>query len=306
MSLLICIPNRKIDKLVTLFEQQLGTEQVQVWPNISRPEAVRVVLGWLPPDNLWQQLPNLELVSSFGAGVDGLNLASIPQQVQVTRIVDSQLATDMAEYVLTHVLLHKLRLPFYQANQREQVWKPKRAQRYQHIGLLGLGQLGQTVATKLLANGFKVSGWSQNKKTLANIRSYTGEQGLHTLASNSDCLVCLLPLTAQTKGILNRQLFAAMPAHAVVINVGRGDHLNEQDLLHALTQKNLAGASLDVFSQEPLPKAHPFWQHENIVITPHCAALSDIHIVVKQVCDNMEKLQANQALNYVVDKQKGY
>ncbi|MEM0516253.1 glyoxylate/hydroxypyruvate reductase A [Pseudoalteromonas sp. YIC-827] len=307
MSLLLAIPNRNIERLEAQLQAQLGVDKVQVWPNIVDVEGVDMVLGWQVPEELWSQLPNVRAVMSFGAGVDGLNLAAIPAHLPVGRIVDPELAADMAEYVLTQVLLHKTNMPRYMSQQMQQVWRPKRVRSHNRVGLLGFGQLGQAIAGRLNANGFKVMAYSNGAKTDTNeVQHFHGEQGLDAMLAQSDYLVCILPLTEQTRGIINADLLAKLPEHAVVINVGRGAHVVEEDLQAALQAQLIGGASLDVFNQEPLPAEQMFWQTPNLIVTPHCSALSRIETVVEQVVANYQRLQQGEALLHCIDRQRQY
>ncbi|WP_105190153.1 2-hydroxyacid dehydrogenase [Pseudoalteromonas sp. T1lg48] len=307
MGLLIAIPNRNTERLEAQLVAQLGADKVQVWPDIRDADSIDMVLGWQVPEQLWSQLPNVRAVMSFGAGVDGLNLAAIPGQLPVSRIVDPELATDMAEYVLTQVLLHKTNMPRYMRQQAQQEWRPKRVHSHNKVGLLGFGQLGQAIARRLSDNGFTVMAYSNSAKANAgDVQHFHGDQGLDTLLAQSDYLVCILPLTQHTQGIINAELLAKLPEHAVVINVGRGAHMVEEDLLAALQEQRIAGASLDVFNQEPLPPTHPLWQAPNLIITPHCSALSRIDTVVNQVVANYQRLQQGEPLLHCIDRQRQY
>ncbi|WP_462173923.1 2-hydroxyacid dehydrogenase [Pseudoalteromonas xiamenensis] len=306
MSLLVCVPNRDNSKLIDKLQQLLPDTDIQIWPDITSFEKIEVVLAWNAPSSLWSQLPNLKLVQSYGAGVDSIDFDSLPEGVQVARIVDTSLATDMAEYVLTHVLAHKLRLTQYIRQQKEQIWKPNRAFPHNKVGILGFGQLGQAAADRLLQNGFEVSAWSASEKQHNKVQCVHGQEGLWSLVEAADYVVCLLPLTEETTGILNRDFFSKMPEHAVLINVARGKHLVEQDLVDALDAGELRAATLDVFTVEPLVAAHPFWSHEKITITPHAAALTCLNTAIHQIAENVLNVASNKEIQHLVDKRKGY
>ncbi|GAA60010.1 gyoxylate/hydroxypyruvate reductase A [Pseudoalteromonas sp. BSi20652] len=306
MSVLVAISGRDNEKLNKKMQELLPNTLVEQWPDCKNTNEVDFVLAWKAPESMWLQLPNLRAVSSFGAGVDSIDLTLLAENVEVVRIVDDQLAEDMAEYVLTHVLAQKLRLKEYDIKQTQQIWKPKRGHSYKHVGILGFGELGKACAQKFINNGFKVSAWAKSHKNAANVDFYYGEQGLSKLLPEVDYLVCLLPLTHATTGIINHSLLAKLPAHAVLINVARGQHVVEQDLLNALNNGSLRGATLDVFEQEPLAQDHPYWLNPKITVTPHCAALSDINSVVEQVVNNIERLYKGVALNNRIDRTKGY
>ncbi|WP_105167728.1 2-hydroxyacid dehydrogenase [Pseudoalteromonas sp. T1lg23B] len=306
MSLLVCVTRRDNTKLLAKLRSLLPDVEINEWPHCSALDRVRFVLAWGAPDDLWPQLPNLEVVQSYGAGVDGIAMTLLPAHVVVTRIVDKQLAADMAEYVLTHVLAHKLRLRQYFTQQIQHSWKPKRAHQGMKVGIMGLGELGKVVAERLIANDFRVSGWSATPKSLPGISCYSAAAQLSEFLSELDYLVCLLPLTEQTQGILNRHVFEQLPNHCVLINVARGRHVNEEDLLWALDNGELAGASLDVFSQEPIDATHPFWSHPLITVTPHCAALTSIDTACEQIAANYVALINNEQIDNQVDRARGY
>jgi glyoxylate/hydroxypyruvate reductase A len=306
MSVLIAIMGRDNTQLITQLQGLLPNELIEQWPDCRDLNTIEFVLAWNAPSSLWSQLPNLKTVSSFGAGVDSIDLSQLSSHVEVVRIVDDNLANDMAEYVLTHVFAHKLRIKEYFVKQAANLWQPKRAFRYNNVALLGFGELAKACANKLLINGFKVSAWAKSKKAESSISLYYGQQGLDTMLANADYVVCLLPLTRDTKGIINSELLAKLPAHAVLINVARGQHVIDHDLLLALNSETLRAATLDVFADEPLAQTHPFWQHLKITLTPHCAALSDLTTVVNQIAHNIKCTKNNLPLKNCVDRTKGY
>ncbi|KNC67973.1 2-hydroxyacid dehydrogenase [Pseudoalteromonas ardens] len=306
MALLVCVTGRDNSKLIAGLRESLPDTDIREWPQTGDLAEIEFVLAWNAPESLWQQLPNLKVVQSFGAGVDGIPLAALPSGVQVCRIVDPALADDMAEYVLGHVLAHKLRLSLYYQQQQHQVWRPKRACSGRRVGILGLGQLGQVAATKLRQNGFEVLGWSRSEKKIPGINTFWGQAQLTRFASQCDYLICLLPLTAQTRGILDGSLFEAMPTQGVLINVARGAHLNEADLLHALDTEQIAAATLDVFASEPVEPEHAFWQHPKITMTPHVAALTSLRTAMAQIVSNMQAMQKGEPLSHCVDISLGY
>jgi len=306
MSVLVAITGRDNTKLITKLQERLPNILIEQWPDCENVNNVDFVLAWKAPESMWAQLPNLKAVSSFGAGVDSIDLTLLAQNVEVVRIVDKQLAEDMAEYVLTHILAQKLRLKEYYIKQTQQAWKPKRAYSNKHVGILGFGELGKACAQKLINNGFKVSAWAQSNKSTTNVDIFYGDEGLNCMLPEVDYLVCLLPLTQATTGIINHSMLAKLPSHAVVINVARGSHVVEQDLLNALNNDRLRAATLDVFDQEPLPQNHPYWRNPKITLTPHCAALSDLNSVIDQIIYNVECLKKGIALNNSINRTKGY
>ncbi|BBN80927.1 glyoxylate/hydroxypyruvate reductase A [Pseudoalteromonas sp. A25] len=306
MSLLVCVSRRDNTKLLEELRAQLPGVDIFEWPHCPDLTQVEFVLAWNAPDELWAQLPNLQVVQSFGAGVDGIAQHLLPEHVQITRIVDEHLTNDMAEYVLTHILAYKLRLKQYFLQQQQGIWKPKRAHAGSHVGIMGLGELGRAVAGRLTDNNFTVSGWSASPKSFAEIDTYFGKEQLASFLGNLDYLVCLLPLTPSTKGILNKSLFSQLPSHCVLINVARGQHVIASDLIWALDNNELAAACLDVFTNEPLDDEHPFWLHPNITVTPHCAALTSVATACEQIAHNYLSLMNNQSLANTIDRAKGY
>ena len=306
MAILVCVSGRDNSKLMQQLRAYLPEVEIFEWPNCDKLNDINFVLAWNAPEALWAQLPNLKVVESYGAGVDSMGLSAIPDNVVIARVVDEQLAADMAEYVLTHILAHKLRLREYMQKQSERNWHPRRVLKHRQVGILGLGELGLTTANKLIVNGFSVRGWSKNEKSVNGIECFAGSQNLRTFLTDLDYLVCLLPLTAQTTGILNRQLFEQVPNHCVLINVARGKHLNDEDLIWALDNGQLAGATLDVFNDEPLVKQHPFWSHPLITMTPHCAALTDLSNVCEKIALNARACINNEKLENVINREQGY
>ncbi len=219
--------------------------------------------------------PELKAVCSIGAGADNiLTCPSLRHDIDVVRVVDSAQAEMMSGFVLWHVIWHQRRFATYFAQQRDRVWQrlSQRSPRDVPIGILGYGEIGRRVATDLVALGFPVNVWSRSAKpTPAGVTAYHAAEGLSAMLSETEVLINLLPLTDETRGILNLTTFRKMKRGGYLIQVGRGEHLVEQDLLTALDDGQLAGASLDVFSSEPLGDQHPFWTHPKIIVTPHDA-----------------------------------
>lgn len=283
--------------------------EMRVVPEIGNPKDIDAALVWKPPAGLLASLPNLRMIVSLGAGVDHLlEDATLPRHVPIVRLVDPYMTEAMSEYVLTQVLrLHRQDFA-YRMQQRERVWhelpQPNASER--RVGVLGLGELGSDAARKLAVFGFPVAGWSRSQRRLPGIESHHGREGLIALARRCDILVCLLPLTRETEGILDARLFAAMPKGAAVINAARGPHLVEADLLAALESGQLSAAVLDVFSEEPLPAAHPFWRHPNVIVTPHAAAATHAPTAAAGVAENLRRLADGRPLINVVDLARGY
>lgn len=283
--------------------------EVEVYPDVKDKSAIEFALVWNHPPGVFKEFPNIKVISSMGAGVDHiLRDPELPEDARVTRIVDEQLATDMGEFVLARVMSHLRNLSLHEEFSRQEEWKPKTYRRIQDtkIGIMGMGNLGTTVGKKLTDNGFEVSGWANSRKDLGQINVFAGKEELEDFLMGSDILVCLLPLTPDTENILNREVFEKLPKDAYLINVARGSHLQENDLIEMLDIGHLSGAALDVFREEPLPQGHPFWKHEKIRVTPHIASVSKPQAAVPQILENYRRMQSDEPLQNVVDKNKGY
>lgn len=256
---------------------------------------VEVVLGWRLPPGLVAQLPALRWVCSVAAGVEKLLVPELPPALPVSRIVDPDQALGIAQFVALMVLRHARELPLYERQQLQADWTrhPKAAARHR-IGVLGFGEVGQALAAPLRALGFPVDGWNR------------AAGPLHALLARSDIVVNTLPLTPATAGLLDADAFAAMPRGAYVINVARGGHLVEPDLIAAIASGHLAGAALDVQAEEPLPPAHPLWRTPGVLITPHIAAQSSLQTVAAQFVAGLRALLAGQPLPNPVDRTRGY
>jgi glyoxylate/hydroxypyruvate reductase len=275
-----------------------------------KPEDIDYVLSFRPAPGFLATLPNLKAVFSLGAGVDGfLADKDYPRKVPLVRFVDHTLSREMAQFVVMHVLIHHRQQRYFDQAQKDAKWRqtiPPRRTEDTRIGILGLGEIGQLAGERLRDLDFPVSGWSRSRKTVDGIKSYAGASELDAFLASTDILVCLLPLTPDTRGILNNATFAKLPNGAFVINVARGGHLIEPDLIAALDSGHLSGAVLDVFQTEPLPEDSPLWKHPKVTATPHVAAISDPRVAAKYVHDRIVKQQAGEALDNLVDLEKGY
>jgi glyoxylate/hydroxypyruvate reductase A len=285
-------------------ERHVPDLDFRVYPEIGDPAEIAMALVWKPPHGVLAALPNLRLIASLGAGVDHiLEDPSVPRRVPLMRLVDPHMVGAMSEYVLAQVLrLHRQDLT-YLNQQRDIVWKelrqPNAGER--RVGVLGLGQFGADAARKLGALGFDVAGWSRSAKAIDGIACFHGDAGFAPFLARSEIVICLLPLTAATENILNARSFALMPRGAMIVNVGRGGHLAEDDLIPALDSGQLGGAVLDVFRSEPLPEGHPFWRHPRILMTPHVAAATNPPTAAIIVADNIRRLREGKPLLHLVD-----
>jgi glyoxylate/hydroxypyruvate reductase A len=274
------------------------------------PEDVDYVQSFRPAPGFLKTLPILKAIFSLGAGVDGfLSDPEFPKQVPLVRFVDPQLSTEMAQYCVLHVLMHYRMQRFFDRAQAERKWRqallPKRAADTR-IGILGLGEIGTLAGQRLREWDFDVAGWSRTRKHAPGIASFAGEAELPAFLARSDILICLLPLTPDTRGILNAKLFAQLPKDAFVINVARGGHLVEEDLIAAIDSGHLSGATLDVFNTEPLPETSPLWAHPKITVTPHIAAISEPRIAAQYVTDGIARFERGETLDNIVDLERGY
>ncbi len=308
MAILVVSPGRDPKVWVRELRLQLPKEEVHTWTEDLEvdKEKIDYAISWKHPFGLYKDYPNLKVIASMGAGVDHITGdPDIPEDITVTRIVDEQLTTDMSEFVLSLIMSYLKNISYHHCNDS---WEHKIYQRIEdaHVGILGLGILGSGLAEVLRKNDFKVSGWSNSEKNMEGISSFYGKDQLPDFLKNVNILVCLLPLTPETEGILNKDLFKQLPEDAYVINVARGEHLVEEDLLEMVQKGHLSGASLDVFRTEPLPPDHAFWKELKIRITPHIASITDPRKVVPQVVENYRRLNEGKELKNVVPREKGY
>jgi len=281
--------------------------EVVQWPNPACATA-EVAIGWDAPPGIYQQLPALKLVHSIAAGVDNLIDGHDLQGVPLCRVVDPRLVAGMVQYVLWGVLHFHRRFDVVIHNQASRVWKRPVQTRAEscRVGILGMGELGGVVARQLTALGYRVSGWSRTPKQLPGVKGFHAEAGLDAMLPETDILICLLPLTPATQGLLDKRLFARLPEGACLIQCGRGRQLVEDDLRAALASRRLRGALVDVFECEPLEAQHPLWTAPGVWVTPHMATMADTATVVEQVLDNIARLHAGQALLNPVDIARGY
>jgi glyoxylate/hydroxypyruvate reductase A len=291
-----------------LFAAQAPEIDFHIWPSFDDPAKVRYLAVWQPPENIAETFPNLELVFSVGAGVDQFDLSKIPEHIPVVRMIESGLVAGMVEYATLAVLAAHRDWLSYAVQQREGLWKPLpvRTADTRRVGVLGMGAMGKAVLEKLRDFGFQCAGWSRSERSLPGIECFAGEERLGDFLARSDILVCLLPLTPETRGILSQNQFRQLPQGAVLINLGRGDHLVEADLLDALYRDRLSAAILDVCSVEPLPKRHLFWRHPRIMLTPHIASMTQPDTSAEAVLDNLRRHREGLPMIGLVDRVRGY
>jgi glyoxylate/hydroxypyruvate reductase len=287
-----------------------GVEVFLEGKDAYQPDEIDYVLSFRPAAGLLARLPKLKAAFSLGAGVDGfLSDPDYPRQVPLVRFVDRTLSAEMAQFVLMQVLMHHRLQRFFDDSQKQHKWRqrvlPRRTEDTR-VGFLGLGEIGAFTAFRVADLGFDVSSWTRSRKAMPGIRSFAGDGEMMAFLGQTDIVICLLSLTRQTAGILNARTFAALPKDAFVINVARGAHLKEKDLIAALDSGHLSGAVLDVFEEEPLPSASPLWDHPKVTVTPHVAAISQPPVVVKYVLDGIAAFERGETPENIVDVERAY
>jgi glyoxylate/hydroxypyruvate reductase A len=291
-----------------LFAQKAPDLRFRIWPDVGDPGDVRFLAAWMPPAEIMATFPNLELLFSVGAGVDQFDFSALPAELPVVRMVEPGIIDSMVEYATLAVLALHRDLVSYAAQQREQVWRQIRVRpaSQRRVGILGLGSLGEAVSRKLAGFGFPVAGWSRSRRAIEGVTCYAGAEEMKAFLARSDILVCLLPLTAETRGILSADLFAMLPEGARLANCGRGGHLDQDALLSALGSGQISAAVLDVTDPEPLPAGHPLWSHPHVLVTPHIASMTQPETAVDVVLDNLRRHRAGEPLVGLVDRGRGY
>ncbi len=271
----------------------------------QRPDYAMV---WAPPQQLVDEQPQMKALFNIGAGVDALLKLSLPPHMQVVRLNDAGMSVQMAEFVAHAVIRHYRELDAYEREIAAGEWrfrKPLLRTDFP-IGVMGLGVLGERVARTLSMFDFPVLGWSRSPKQIDGVQCFAGEAASHEFLAASRILVCLLPLTPETRGIMNRKTLSLLKPGGYVINVARGAHLVEEDLLALIDSGHLAGAALDVFQTEPLPAGHPFWKHPKIAVTPHTSARTLREDTVLQIAEKIRAMGRGEPVAGVVDRERGY
>lgn len=279
------------------------------WPDWNPSDHAEYALVWQPPRGELARHSSLKAIFSLGAGVDHLSSdPDLPSKVPVIRMVDPTLTTGMSEFVVLNVLYHHRAMTTYSNQQRHGIWQvhepvPSSAR---SVGIMGVGVLGLDALKKLRPFRFELRGWSQSPKQLDGITHFAGSERLSDFLDRLDILVCLLPLTPATRGILNHRTFSHLATGAAIISVGRGEHLIDSDLMAALDSGQIGAASIDVFNEEPLPRDHLFWHHPHVLLTPHIASMTSPATAAPGVLEQIWNQQNSKPFSNIVDMTRGY
>jgi len=280
----------------------------RVWPEAGKLEEIEYLIAWQAPREFLAALPQLKVLFSSGAGVDHVDFSAVPAHIPIARMVEPGIINGMIEYVSLAVLALHRDFFDYVAGKASRSWNalevPPASSRT--VGVMGMGVLGRAVLERLAAYGFRLRGWNRSLRPIQGVQSFAGAEQLQPFLAGCDVLVCLLPLTPATRGILNRELFAMLPANAALINVGRGSHLVDADLIEALDSGQLSRAILDVTDPEPLPAEHPFWTHPRVFLTPHVASMTQPESAAPILLENLRRHQRGEPLLNVIDRSRGY
>ena len=306
MRITFCCTDTAAEPWLQGLRAALPDAEVTLW-TAGAPAADYAVV-WAPPQQFFDEQPHLKAVFNIGAGVDALLKLNLPPHAQIVRLDDAGMSVQMAEYVCHAVIRHFREFDAYEADTRQGKWsfRKPRARADFPVGVMGLGVLGERVARALLTFEFPVNGWSRSPKAVEGVQCFSGIQGFKDFLAASRVLVCLLPLTPDTRDIMNRTTLSQLQAGGYIINVARGAHLVDDDLLALLDNGHLAGATLDVFRTEPLPPGHPFWTHPSITVTPHTSARTLRSESIAQIAGKLIALQRGQAVAGIVDSARGY
>ncbi len=291
-----------------LFAEHAPDIEWRAWPDIGDPSEIEYLAAWQAPDDLEVLLPNLKVLFALSAGVDQLDLSRIPASLPVVRLLDPGITRGMCEYASFAVLsLHRDMLK-YRQQQMARCWQAHLLQpaSKRRVGVMGLGTQAQQILATLQPLGFALKGWARSAHRIEGVDCFAGDKQLPAFLSQCDILLCVLPLTEQTQGILDRELFRQLPHGAALINMGRGGHLVEGDLLEALDSGQLSGAVLDVLQQEPAPVDHPFWGHPQILLTPHIAAMTQPESAFGVLLENIRRHQRGEPMVGKIDRTQGY
>jgi glyoxylate/hydroxypyruvate reductase A len=294
------------------FSNALPHAEIVVWRegmSLAAQPRCDYAVTWAPTPALLDQLAHVKAIFLTGAGVDSLlKFGDALPPVPIVRLGDAGMAEQMAEYVAYATLRHFRRFDDYEQQARQGIWNPlpRRDKADFTVGVLGLGRLGMPVLRTVRQLGFPVRGWSRSARDLPGVDCYAGMESLDDFLAGTQVLVCMLPLTPETTNLLDRARLSRLPRGAYLVNVARGAQVAEPDLLALIRAGHIAGATLDVFRNEPLPAPHPFWSEPRITITPHISAITLREEAVQQIVAKIERLERGEAIDDVVDRARGY
>jgi glyoxylate/hydroxypyruvate reductase A len=295
------------EESLALLARQLPQAHFDLWPQVGK-EDYDIAVCWKPPAGFFRGR-RFRAIFNMGAGVDALlQDPELPAGTPIVRLEDAGMAEQMEEYVAWAALSFLRNMDVYAQQQRRATWKPldPRPRENFAVGIMGLGLLGTRVARYLRAMGFPVRGWNRSARSIEGVDCYSGEAGLGQFLAGTQMLVCMLPLTPQTQGILSRDLFERLPRGSYLVSIGRGLHLVEEDLLQALNSDRLAGAVLDVVPCEPLPAEHAFWRHPLITLTPHISAQTLMEASMRQIAEKIVAFMHSEPVSGLIDRSRGY
>ncbi len=308
MGLAIIAPTKSKQEIadwIAVFKEIDPHIELQVYPDVNQKESVEVVVLWQHPKGILKEFPNLKLICSMGSGVDHIMADYVPDNVPITRIVDPRLTFSMTNYVVMGILNYHRQFLRYVRDKQSKTWDMSNPEIPITVGVMGVGELGGDVLDKMAGLGIPVIGYGNRLKSDFRHPYFHGGQ-LQEFLDAVNVVVCLLPLTPKTEGFLNKDLFRKFKKGSYLINVARGKHLIEADLIPAIESGHLSGALLDVFQEEPLPANHPFWEQEQVTITPHIASITNHKAAAPQIMENYRNLRQNLPLMNQINKEQGY
>ena len=294
---------------IDAFSRAMPELEVRLWPDTGDPSEINCALLWGPPPELFDRLDNLEVIFSIGAGVDSLlNCPALPVHLPIVRMVESELTAGMVEFCLFHILRFHRLMPQFESNRIARRWEELTQAPASEItvGVMGLGVLGRALARQLNALRYQVVGYRRSAGDIAGMEIFHGEEQLEAFMRRSEMLVALMPSTRETRGLVNRKTLSWLPSGSYFINAGRGDLVNEQDLVSALDEGSLSGAALDVFETEPLPDDSALWTHDKVYLTPHIASITHPPTACRYIADAINDFRQDKPWPNLVETDRGY